>query len=86
MLGCLATLIMIAAAIASGAGYFSFWWVTLPVFLAGSLALSNGPHYARVIQANERGQVSFFPLMLASYCATQLAVAGLAYWAGTLLR
>ena len=86
MFGCLATLVMIAIAFASGSNYFSFWWVLIPAFFAGSLSLSNGPHYANVVQANQKGSLLMFPVMLSLYIGGQLIVAGLAYWIATLFR
>ncbi|KLE32609.1 hypothetical protein AAW01_00635 [Aurantiacibacter gangjinensis] len=80
MLGCLTQLATIAAAIAAGLGYFSFWWVLIPAFFAGSFGVSNGPHYSRVIEANARGDLVTFPLTLATYIASTLVVAGIAYW------
>jgi hypothetical protein len=76
---------MIATAVASGLGYFAFWWVLIPAFFAGSLSLSNGPHYANVVQANQRGSMTFFPMMLTIYCTSQMIIAGLAYWAAKTL-
>lgn len=84
MLGYFSKFVMIGVAVAAGMGAFSFWWALIPVFLAGSLALSNGPHYEIVMRANERGSLTIFPLMLVIYCAGQLALAGIAYWIGTL--
>ena len=79
MLGCLSTIAVIAAAVGAGLGKFSFWWVMVPVFMAGSLSLSNGPAYDLVLTANRDGRVGVFPRLLAAHCLGQFALAGVAY-------
>lgn len=79
-LGCLSTLALIVTAIAAGMGYFSFWWVLIPAFFAGSFALSNGPGYGAIIEANRQGRVWYFPMMLALSISLHVAVAGGIYW------
>lgn len=78
-LGSLATLITLGVAIAAGLDKFSFWWVLIPAFFAGSLALSNGPHFAAVLDANRRGSLTLFPMLLAIYCGGMIALGGAAY-------
>ena len=80
-LGCLSQLATLGAAIAAGLGSFSFWWVLIPAFLAGSLQLSNGPGFATVERANKAGRLSVFPMLLLANILPWLAVAGVAYWA-----
>jgi hypothetical protein len=76
----IATTTMFVAALTSGLGYFSFWWILIPAFFAGSLHLSNGPNYERVVQANKAGNLTFFPLMLATHVLASLAGAAVFYW------
>lgn len=76
----LITLIAVAMAVWAWTSGFSFWWTLVPTFFAGSLALSNGPHYAAIIEANARGSMTLFPLLLAIYWAGYIALAGFAYW------
>ena len=73
VLGCLSTLALFGVAIAAGLGHFSFWWAAIPAFFAGSFMLSNGPHYGSIIEANRRGQVWYFPMMLTVTVAGYLA-------------
>lgn len=73
------TIAMMAIAIVVGLERFSFWWVLIPAFFAGSLALSNGPHYMRVVEANQRGVLWYFPTMLMIHVAGKMILAGLAY-------
>lgn len=80
MLGTLAALAVVAVSILAGLGTFSFWWVLIPAFFAGSLSLSNGPHYSAVVEANRRGSLTLFPLMLAIYMASYLILAGIVFW------
>lgn len=79
-LGFLSTVAVIAVAIFAGLGKFSFWWVLIPAFFAGSLSLSNSRHYSGVIEANKRGNLTTFPMLLAIYCAGELVLAGVTYW------
>lgn len=80
MLGCLSILAVIATAVGAGLGKYSFWWVLVPVFFAGSFSLSNGPGYHLVMQANREGRLGLFPRMLAFHIVVQLAVAGALFW------
>jgi hypothetical protein len=79
-LGCLFQFATLGTAIAAGLGYFSFWWALIPAFIAGSFSLSNGPHYKRVIEANQAGRTGFSPLMLAASILPLAALAGVAFW------
>ena len=85
MLGCLSTIVSLGVAIAAGLGHFSFWRVLIPSFLAGAFALSNGPHYGAILQANEEGRLSVFPMALAGTVGVSLAIAGVAYWVTRLI-
>ena len=80
MLGCVSTIASLGMAIAAGLGYFSFWWVWIPSFLAGSFALSGGPHYGAILEANEEGRLGVFPMALVGTVGVSLALAGVAYW------
>jgi hypothetical protein len=80
MLGTLAALAVVVVSILAGVGTFSFWWVLIPAFFAGSLSLSNGRHYAGVIEANRRGSLTHFPVMLAIYVSSYVVLAGIVYW------
>ena len=86
MLGCLSMLAVVVTAIAAGLDKFSFWWVLIPVFFAGSFSLSNGPGFDMVIEANRQGRLGVFPKMLGFQCAVWLAVAGAVYWTTATLR
>ena len=79
MFGCLTFAISLAAAVAAGLGYFSFWWTLIPAFFAGSLALSNGPYYSAVIAANERGNLWLFPVQLIIHVGGVLIGCGVAF-------
>jgi hypothetical protein len=85
MLGCLSMLSVVATAIGAGLGKFSFWWVLIPVFLAGSFALSNGPAFYRIVQANQQGRLGVFPIMLGTQLLFWLIVAGAVFWLTTTL-
>jgi hypothetical protein len=80
MFGCLSQVAVLASAIAAALGYFSFWWVAIPVFLAGSFQISNGPGFDVVMDANRQGRFGVFPMMLVGNILPWLAVAGVAYW------
>jgi hypothetical protein len=75
----LAAAVVVGLAVWSGIGGDSFWWVLIPAFFAGSLGLSNGPHYAAVVEANRQGSLTLFPMMLAIYWISYTALAGLVY-------
>ena len=79
MIGCISVLAVIAAAIAAGFDYFSFWWVAIPAFVAGAFSISNGPGYSFVMRANEEGRLSVFPLMLATRTLAHFALGGAAF-------
>ena len=79
-LGCLSQIAVIATAILAGLGYFSFWWVAVPAFLAGSFQISNGPWYDLVMTANRDGRFNVFPIMLIVNILPWIIVAGIAYW------
>ncbi|MGV2495043.1 hypothetical protein [Pelagerythrobacter aerophilus] len=76
----LAAVGVVVLAVLAGLGYLSFWWVLIPAFFAGSLSLSNGHHYAAVMEANRRGSVTLFPLLLTIYCGGYIFFAALVYW------
>ena len=73
------TLVMMAVAIGAGLYHFSLWWVLIPAFFAGSLALSNSLYYPHVIEANQRGVLWYFPTMLMIQIAGKLVLAGITY-------
>lgn len=79
MTGCISVLAVIAAAVAAGFDYFSFWWVAIPAFVAGAFSISNGPAYGIVMRANAEGRLSVFPLMLATRTLAYVALAGAAF-------
>lgn len=79
-LGCLSTLATLATAVTAGLDYISFWWVLLPAFFAGSFSLSNGPHYAQIIEANRQGRLGFFPMMLAISIGSYVIGSAAIYW------
>ena len=81
LFGCLSQIATLAMAIAAGLGQFSFWWVLIPAFLAGSFQISNGPLYDRVIAANNEGRLWFFPAMLAANVLPWLGIGAVAFWA-----
>jgi len=80
MFSVVAIIATVATAIASGLGYFAFWWVLLPAFLAGALSLANGPGYGLVIDANRQGRLGVFPWLLAVNTLPWLLVAGVVFW------
>ena len=80
LFGRISQISVLIIAIFAGLDYFSFWWTLIPVFLAGSLSLSNGPGYERVRQANEEGRIGVFPAMLASHILPWLIVGAIVYW------
>jgi hypothetical protein len=86
LLGCLSTLALLATAVAAGLGKLSFWWVLLPAFVAGSFALSNGPHHSSIIEANRRGQLAVFPTMLTISVLSHVALAGVVFWIASFWR
>lgn len=79
-LGCIAQAAVIVCSIAAGLGYFSFWWIAIPAFFAGSLELSNGPSYDLVIRANNEGRFAVFPMMLAVNILPWAGVSAALYW------
>jgi hypothetical protein len=79
-LGCLSLLALFGAAIVAGLGYFSFWWLLIPAFVAGSFALSNGPQYGAIVRANEEGRLGVFPMALGGTVGMSLAVSAVIYW------
>ena len=80
MFGLASKIIVLLAAIAAGMGYFSFWWTLLPIFLAGSFSLSNGPHLSNILDANRQGRLGVFPMLLAMSMLPWLFVGGVAFW------
>ena len=80
MLGCLSQAAVVATASLAGLGYFSFWWILLPVFFAGSFEISNGPGFDIVMENNRKGKLGVFPMLLAGQMLLWLAVAGTTYW------
>jgi hypothetical protein len=80
MLSIFARIAVVATAISAGLGYFSFWWILLPAFLAGSLSLANGPGYDLAISANRQGRLGVFPRLLAVSTLPWLIVAGVFFW------
>jgi hypothetical protein len=80
MFGCLSQIAVVGTAIAAGLDKLSFWWVLIPVFLAASLQLSNGPGFDTIIRANQEGRLGYFPTVLGVQCVVWLAVAGAIYW------
>lgn len=79
MLGALSKLAVIAVAVAAGLSKLSFWWVLIPVFLAASFALANGPWYDRIVQANQEGRLTVFPVALGTQAVVQLALAAVVF-------
>ena len=80
MLGCLSQLAVAATAFLAGRGYISAWWIALPVFLTASFAISNGPMFGQVLQANRDGRTSVFPLVLAANMFGWALFAGAIFW------
>jgi hypothetical protein len=70
---------MVLTALLAGLAKISIWWVLIPAFFAGSLSLSNGPHYQRVVDANLNGIFWYFPTMLLIHIAGKLVIAGVVY-------
>lgn len=85
-LGCLSQVATLVAAIASGLGYFSFWWALIPAFLAGSFQISNGPGFDIVMNANRNGRLDVFPRLLFFNILPWLTLAGIAYWITTMIN
>ena len=82
-LGCLAQIAVLGIAISAAVYGYSFWWTLIPAFFAGSLQLSNGPGFDRVINANREGRLSVFPTLLLANVLPWVAVAGAAFWLTT---
>ena len=70
---------VVAVAVAAGLSKLSFWWVLIPVFLAASFVLSNGPWYDRIVQANQEGRLTVFPMALATQAVIQLVLAAIVF-------
>lgn len=85
-LGCLSQIVTLATAIAAGLGFYSFWWVLIPAFLAGSFQISNGPLFDRVIEANREGNLTFFPTMLALNVVPWIGIGGAVFWVTRVLN
>ena len=85
-MGYLPQLISFVAAIAAGLGHFSFWWVLIPIVVAGSFQLSNGPGFGIAMTANREGRLGVFPKLLLFNILPWLAIAGVAYWVSAALR
>lgn len=79
MLERLSKIAVVAVAIAAGLSKLSFWWVLIPVFVAASFTLSNGPWFDRIVQANQEGRLSVFPTALATQSVVQMAIAAIVY-------
>lgn len=79
-LGCIAQVLAVAVAAALGLERMSFWWCLIPAFIAGSLAVSNGPSFDLVMSANKEGRLSVLPLMILRHSLPWLAVSGAVYW------
>jgi hypothetical protein len=69
------------AAILAGVGQFSFWWVLIPAFFAGSFTIANAPNsYYLILQANEEGRLGFFPAVLGCSMLIWLVPAAGVFW------
>ncbi len=79
MIGCLTQIISLGTAVSAGIGYINFWWTLIPAFFAGALALSNGPHFNAVVEANKRGNFWLFPANLVIYVGSVLVGCGIAF-------
>ncbi|WP_146215644.1 hypothetical protein [Hoeflea marina] len=75
-----AKIAVVATAIAAGIGYFTFWWVLLPAFLAGAFTLVNGPAYEIIMDANRQGRLDVFPWMLTVSILPWILVGGIFFW------
>lgn len=80
MLGCAADIGMIALAFLAGSKGFSLWWAMIVAFVAGSLALSNGPAYDFVVRANEEGRLKVFPSLLAANVLPRMILCGVVFY------
>lgn len=74
MLQAISTIAWFAVAVASGPLEWSFWWVALAAFFAGSMHLANGPGYELVVTANREGRLSVFPRLLAVHVLIYVAI------------
>ena len=84
--GCFAQLSVVAVAIAAGLGELSLWWLVIPIFLASSLSISNGPGFDIVMKANKEGRLGVFPRMFLIHCFSYIILAATIYWVTSTLR
>lgn len=80
MIGCATAFLAIGLAVASALWGWSFAWVIFVAVISGAFILANGPSYGMVINANERGSMTTFPLMWALSTLPVLAASGITYW------
>ena len=80
MMGCAADIGMIVLAALAGTKGISLWWAMIVAFIAGSLALSNGPAYDLVVRANEEGRLKVFPSLLAANVVPRMMLCGVVYY------
>jgi hypothetical protein len=79
VVGYLSQVFVVGGAIMAGLGYISFWWVAVPILLAASLQIVNGPRLDFVTDANRRREFGVFPMILIGTISPWLAVAGVVY-------
>lgn len=82
-LGCLFQIAVAAVAAAAGMGYCSFWWTLIPLFVAASLSVSNGPGFDLVMRANQEGRLGTLPMLIMAHMLPLAAIAGVIYWGVT---
>jgi hypothetical protein len=73
-------LLVVAAAIAAGLGYFSIFWTAILIFVAGSLAVSNGPGFDLAHRANQEGRLGVMPLLIFAQMVPWAVIAAIAYF------
>lgn len=81
MLGVLAFLGLIAAAIGSGLAGWSAWWLVVLAFVGAALNIvNNSASYNLVMAANRQGRLSVLPFFIVSRMAILLALAFAVRW------
>ena len=80
MLSSIATVAWFSLAVGAGVWDWSFWWVAIASFVAGSLHLSSGPGFDIVMSANRDGRLGVLPRMLFFHVFPYLLIGAVIFW------
>ena len=80
MIGCSTAFLALGLAVASALWGWSFAWVIFVAVISGAFILASGSSYGMVIKANERGSLTYFPLMWAFSTLPVLAASWITFW------